>query len=164
MQAGSVIITGQPEKLGGDPCKTVGRGGQAKGAHPCAPLARSAPACAGVNAARPGSAQASHVAPECGPFVIQHNAALREMGLNGPQRATCVMSAPGGAGALRVLSRLWCAACPRVRLLSLCLVQQLAGARSCRFGCSVLPQRRSRRPPWRLRCRSAGASSWGSLL
>ncbi|MDT8596146.1 hypothetical protein RRF79_25750, partial [Escherichia coli] len=43
--------------------------------------------------------------PECGPFVIQHNATLREMGLNGPQRATCVMSAPGGEGALRVLSR-----------------------------------------------------------
>ncbi|HHA4765259.1 TPA: hypothetical protein ACOMZB_005141, partial [Escherichia coli] len=47
--------------------------------------------------------------PECGPFVIQHNATLREMGLNGPQRATCVMSAPGGEGALRVLSRLGCA-------------------------------------------------------
>ena len=105
--------------------------------------------------ARPVPAQASHAAPECGPFVIQHNAALREMGLNGPQRVTCVMSAPGGAGALRVLSRLWCAACPRVRLLSLCHVQQLAGARSCRFGYSVLPQRRSRCPPWRLRCRSA---------
>lgn len=56
-------------------------------------------------------------------------------------------------------SQLWCAACLRVRLLSLCHVQQRAGARSCRFRCRVPPPRRSRRPPWRLRCRSAGASS-----
>ncbi|WP_159567733.1 hypothetical protein [Budvicia diplopodorum] len=33
--------------------------------------------------------------------VIQHNVALREMGLNGPQRVTNVMSAPLGLRALR---------------------------------------------------------------
>ncbi|APK27320.1 hypothetical protein PU11_24360 [Escherichia coli] len=39
-----------------------------------------------------------------------------------------------------------------------------AAARSCRLSGGVLPQRRSRRHPWRLRCRSAAASSWASLL
>ena len=93
--------------------------------------------------------------PECGPFVIQHNATLREMGLNGPQRATCVMSAPAAAEP-RVLSRLGCAAGPRVRLFRPCHVQQLSGARSCRFGCSVHLQHRSRRHPRRLQCSFCG--------
>ncbi len=51
---------------------------------------------------------------------------------------------------------------PRVQPLNQCHAQQLAGARSCRLSGGVLPQRRSRRHPWRLRCRSAAASSCGS--
>ncbi len=60
------------------------------------------------------------------------------MGLNGPQRATRVMSAPGGEGALRVLSRLGCAAGPRVSSALQAVPRAAALWRSsCRFGCSV---------------------------
>ncbi|AKW16159.1 hypothetical protein SEESL791_013650 [Salmonella enterica subsp. enterica serovar Sloterdijk str. ATCC 15791] len=71
------------------------------------------PELAGVNAARPAWGRSGLCGLGCWPFVIQHNAALREMGLNGPQRVTSVMSAPVKAGALRVLLRPRRAACPR---------------------------------------------------
>ncbi|EFN7601260.1 hypothetical protein D7Z12_21035, partial [Escherichia coli] len=149
-----MIIAGQSEKLGGDPCKAAGRGGQAKGAPPCAPLARSAPACAGVNAARPAEAAAPHATMQHGANVIQHNA-----GDYAHSRRVAMMANPIRCARLVFAQSALCPAPPRSAPWSVQRKASLALRSAVGSGAVLWP--RSRRPPWRLRCRSVAASSCG---
>ncbi len=141
--------TGWLRQLADVLCESAGAGAGATGARPCAPLALACHWCA--RGLMPASRQRlrRHMGAGCGRVTaIKHNAGdytqPRRQPSQPDEAAPCGPSSYNPHYVVR----------PRVRPFS---PAQRTASPCCQH--RILPQPRSRRRPWRLRCRSAASSS-----